>query len=303
MPFKPLIFPSVFSRSPWHSLVLLLGLLLLGASLGQLVGTKLVSMLTEYLALGGKSLHLRKSLLILQATTACGALILAPLLYLRLFTHYSLGMLFQWQKSYTTALLVTLGLSWAFMVVNTWFVQWNMTIQLPHWLRAFEEWAQEKEAALKKLTTLFTTFHSTADLGIGIMVMGIIPAIGEELLFRGLIQQLCYKITNNIHLAIGVSAFAFSAIHLQFYGFIPRFLLGILFGYIYWWTKDLTFPMVAHFFNNAFTLLMLFLFQQGLITQEITTPVVPSKAVLGLFFMLTILFAYFLKCLSGRNSS
>lgn len=294
--------PLAPNRSPWLSLTLLLGLIVLGAFLGQLVGEKLVLLSTEHLAAAGKSLHLRKSLLILQATTASGALIIAPLAYLCLFTHCSVKTLFQWRKSYTTALLVTLCLSGAFMVVNTWFIQWNMNIQLPHWLGDFETWAQEKEAALKKLTTLVTTFHSVADLGVGILVIGILPAIGEELLFRGLIQQLCYTITHNIHMAIGISAFAFSALHLQFYGFVPRFLLGALFGYIYWWTKDLVFPMVAHLFNNAFTLLMLFLSQQGIITQEITTPTVPSKAVIGLFSVLTVLFAYFLKWLSNKHN-
>ena len=63
----------------------------------------------------------------------------------------------------------------------------------------------------------------------------------------------------NIHLSIWASAIIFSAIHFQFYGFIPRLLLGALFGYLYYWSGNLLIPMFAHFVNNAFGVIMIYL--------------------------------------------
>ena len=290
-------------RSPWFSLSFVFSLVILGAFVGQLIGTKLAFTGTEPVALTDTALPLRQPLLILQAVTASCAFIGAPLLYLRFFAYQDIRGLFPWSKRYITPMLLTLGLVLAFMVVDIWLVQWNRAVKLPPWLRAFELWAQEKEAALQRLTALLTTFRSLTDLGVGIVVIGIIPAVGEELLFRGIIQNLCHRLTHNIHGAIFVSAFVFSAVHLQFYGFVPRFLLGALFGYLYWWTSDLAFPMVAHFFNNAFTLLMLFLHQQGIIAYDITAPAVPAKAVLSFFALVVVVLGYFLRQLTQKRNT
>lgn len=272
MPQRHIILPLAADRSPWISLALVFFLVVLGAFLGQSVASLLYSSGTHGVEETiNAALSPKQPLLILQATTASGAFIVAPLLYLHIFERQDIRAFFQWRQHYAAPMLTTLGLVLAFMVVDTWVIQWNMAIKLPVWLKTFEIWAQEKEAALQRITVLLTTFRSLPELGVGILVIGVVPAIGEELLFRGLVQNLCHKLTNNIHLAIGISAFAFSAIHLQFYGFVPRFLLGVLFGYIYWWTRDLLFPMVAHLFNNTLILLMLFLHQQGFVTHNIST--------------------------------
>jgi membrane protease YdiL (CAAX protease family) len=81
--------------------------------------------------------------------------------------------------------------------------------------------------------------------------------------FRGLIQNELKRGTGNPHLAIWVAAILFSAIHMQFFGFVPRVLLGALFGYLYHWSGNLIIPMFAHFFHNGFTLIMLHLYNQG----------------------------------------
>lgn len=284
------IFPVVANRSPWIRLFLLLGLVALGACLGQLIASMLYPAITDDVtATSPPALPPKQALLVLQATTASGAFILAPLLYLHIFTPRGIGELFRWRQPYTAPTLTTLGLVLSFMVVNAWFIQWNMTIRLPAWLSAFEIWAQEKEATLQRITVRITSFRSLKELGIAIGVIGLIPAVGEELLFRGLVQPIFYQRTKNIHLAIGMSAFAFSAIHLQFYGLVPRFLLGMLFGYIYWWTKDLFFPIVAHFSHNTCTLLMLFLHQHGVMTQDPFTVQAPPGPVLALFATLVVI--------------
>ena len=287
-------------QSPWLRLVLVLGLVMLGAFGGQLLGVRMVFNNAEKLAITA-ALFSRGTLLTFQAVTAGCAFIVAPLFYLRFFASQDEQLLFRWRRSYASPILLTIGLVLAFIAVNTWFIRWNMAVKLPIWLQAFETWAQEQEAVRQRFTNLLTTFHSPADLGVDIIVIGVIPAVGEELLFRGIIQKLCYQITHNIHGAIAVSALAFSAIHLQFYGFVPRFLLGALFGYIYWWTKDLLFPIAAHFFNNSFTLLLTFLYRQGHITLDITKPVVLPIILFPFTILSVVVLSYYLKHFSKKS--
>ncbi len=285
------------NRSLFTNLALLIFLAILGISLGQSIATLLCPFATNSVETAMDT-ALRQPLLVLQATTATGAFILPPLVYLRFFTSQTIRGWFQLRQPYLPTLLLTLGLVLSFMAANAWFVQWNAMLKLPAWLKAFEVWAQERESVAQSAIDLLTTFHSLPALGVAILVMAVIPAIGEELLFRGLVQHLFLGATKNIHFSIAMSALLFSAVHVQFYGFVPRFLLGTLFGYIYWWTKDLLFPMVAHFINNAFILLVLFLHQRGIIAQDITTMQAPPVPVVLLFGGITLALAI---CLRQRG--
>lgn len=280
------------NRSAQTDLIYLFFLVVIGAYLGQWCASMCYGLVPEpTTATTCLTIAHRKKLLILQAMVASSAFIIAPLLYLRLFAQQSIHALFQWTQSYTKPLLTTLGLVATCMAVNTWVVQWNMAVKLPVWLNTFEIRAREMEAIYQKTTALLTTFSSLQSLVIGVGVMGLIPAIGEELLFRGIIQNNFYQLTHNAHLAICSSALIFSMMHLQLYGLLPRFLLGALFGYIYWWTQDLRFPIVAHFFNNSLTLLMLFLHQQGVMKQHISHLKPPHWLFLVFFTVLATIFA------------
>jgi zinc transporter ZupT len=84
-----------------------------------------------------------------------------------------------------------------------------------------------------------------------------------------LIQHELWRSSSNIHLAIWASAGIFSAIHFQFYGFVPRVLLGALFGYLYYWSGNLLIPIFSHFINNGFIVLMVYLNQNEMTTIDI----------------------------------
>jgi hypothetical protein len=122
--------------------------------------------------------------------------------------------------------------------------EWNMSLNLPDWMMNYDEKAEE-------LTRLFLQMNSLGDLAFNLLVIAIVPAIGEELLFRGYLQQTFTKWLGKPHLAIIITAVLFSAIHLQFQGFLPRFALGIVLGYLLYWSGSLWLPIVAHLFNNA----------------------------------------------------
>ncbi len=134
-------------------------------------------------------------------------------------------------------------------IVNV-VVQWNESITFPASLRSLETVMRQMEDNAKKMTNLFLNADSFSVYLTNIVVLALVPAVGEELLFRGVLQKLLYDYSKKIHLAIWLSAFLFSALHFQFYGFFPRMLLGALFGYLLFWSKNLWIPIISHFINN-----------------------------------------------------
>lgn len=133
---------------------------------------------------------------------------------------------------------------------------WNSEMAFPDWLNGVESWMRQKEDQAQFITGIFLDTKTTGDLLLNILMIGIIPGIGEELLFRGVIQGIMKEWTKNDHWAIWISAILFSAIHLQFYGFVPRAILGAMFGYLYVWGKSLWLPIIAHFLNNSIAVLV-----------------------------------------------
>ena len=97
-------------------------------------------------------------------------------------------------------------------------------------------------------------------------MIAIIPSVGEELFFRGLLQRLFSEWFRNVHIAIFVTSFLFAAIHMQFYGFLPRMMLGILLGYLFYWTGSIWIPVFAHFLNNGSAVILSFLINRGTIS-------------------------------------
>ncbi len=151
-------------------------------------------------------------------------------------------------------------------VVNS-LVQWNESISLPSYMQAIEQWMRQMENNAKKATEFFLKANSLSEYLANIVVLALIPAIGEELLFRGVLQKLLHNWSNKIHIAIWLSAFAFSALHLQFYGFFPRLLLGALFGYLFFWSGNLWVPITTHFINNSLAVSIFYInnnFSKGL---------------------------------------
>lgn len=184
-----------------------------------------------------------------------GASFLFALVFLKItpdkfFTRFSVDV-------FSSVLLITI----CFMVVNSAIGEWNLGIDFPD--SRFEAWAKQSEEQLRVLTEHLTNFQSPGHFLLGFLVIAIIPGIGEELLFRGLIQNLFIRAFSNHHIAIWVTGFIFAAIHMQFYGIVPRMLLGVLFGYIYFWTSNLSLAMLAHIINNGLALTLLYLSQNG----------------------------------------
>ena len=125
---------------------------------------------------------------------------------------------------------------------------WNQQMVLPEWMSGIEQWMRMQEDAAAQLTEQFLRVDTVGGLLVNIGLMALLPAVGEELTFRGVVQGM---FTRNRHVAIWATAAIFSFVHMQFYGFLPRMLLGAMFGYMLWWTGSLWVPMLMHFVNNC----------------------------------------------------
>lgn len=139
--------------------------------------------------------------------------------------------------------------------------QWNQHMVLPTWLSGVEEWMKAKETEAEWLTKQFMSVTTISGLLVNLLLMAVLPALSEEITFRGVLQRLLnFQLsTFNSHLAIWLTAIIFSAIHMQFYGFVPRMLMGALFGYMLVWTGSLWVPMLMHFVNNGMAVLLYFM--------------------------------------------
>mgnify|MGYP003292335889 FL=1 len=143
----------------------------------------------------------------------------------------------------------------------------NQQMSLPAFLEPLEQWMKTAEANAAHLTEQFLSVTTFDGLIINILLMALLPAVAEELTFRGVLQRLIQTQTNEainrevkrVHIAIWCSAILFSAIHMQFYGFLPRMLMGALFGYALVWTGSLWIPILMHFTNNAMAVILYFL--------------------------------------------
>jgi len=142
----------------------------------------------------------------------------------------------------------------------------NSHLKLPAAFSGIENWMRNEENLAQRITEAFLSTTTLTGLAVNIFMIALLPAICEEILFRGVIAQLFTEWTRNMHWGIFISSVIFAAIHLEFYGFLPRFLLGMAFGYLFYWSGSLWLPIIAHLGNNLLSVVVEFLFHKGLIS-------------------------------------
>jgi len=202
----------------------------------------------------------------LQIIQSLGLFIIPPLLAGYFFERDSIGYLRIDKPSRLLIYLLTIVIMFAVLPVINWMVVVNEGMHLPEFLKGFESWMISTEAEATKLTETFMEIKSLGGLTVNLIMIALLPAIGEEFMFRGLIQRLFNELFKNIHIAIFISALLFGAMHLQFYGILPRMMLGVLFGYLFYWTGSIWIPVFAHFVNNASAVIISFMATKGTIS-------------------------------------
>lgn len=176
-----------------------------------------------------------------------------------------------------------------------WMVVMNEQMSMPDFMKGIESWMRDSEDKAKLLTDAFLEVDTIGGLLVNLFIIAFLAALGEELLFRGVILQLLWDGLKNSHMAVIISSILFSAMHLQFFGFLPRTILGILFGYVFIWTGSLWIPIILHFLFNGVTVVAAYLYNTGQISIDVETfGTTNNNLIIIGSFVLSVIFLFFI---------
>ncbi|MDE6008066.1 MAG: CPBP family intramembrane metalloprotease [Muribaculaceae bacterium] len=161
-----------------------------------------------------------------------------------------------------------LGVVIAFIIVIpalNWLVDWNQNLHLPESMKSVEETLRGWEDANSGIVEKMLSGASPLILTFAVLIVGLLTGFSEELFFRGGLQNILTRSNVAPWVAVWLTAFIFSALHFQFFGFIPRLFMGAFFGYLLIWSRNLWLPIFAHAFNNSIVVLT---FNSGMLEQK-----------------------------------
>ncbi|MBX7181732.1 MAG: CPBP family intramembrane metalloprotease [Bacteroidia bacterium] len=207
---------------------------------------------------------------ILQICQILGVFILPPLLMAQFITGNALDVPGALVKPGVIKIGLGILIMLALQPTINFLAEWNSNLDFPDAL-GIEQWMKSSEKNAAYLTELFLDMKGIPDLILIVFIIGILTGIGEEFFFRATLQTIFQRFTGNKHVAILLAAFVFSALHMQFYGFFPRFLLGIALGYMFVWSGSIWVPVVAHAFNNSMAVVLSYLIKHQHVDKSIET--------------------------------
>lgn len=202
-------------------------------------------------------------------------------------------------------LLIAILLVLVAMPFNDALVYVNQQIHLPEALSGLEDWMRASEERANALMAKFLLMDTWGDYLLNLLMIALLAALGEELLMRAVLQPIFVRWTSSAHWGIWITAFIFSFIHLQFYGFFARMFLGAMLGYLYIHTSNLWVPIVAHFFNNAVA--VSFVFFTGKDMEDMSATIEQQGSAMwyltAFSLLLVLLCLWYLKRLSPEPSN
>jgi len=242
-----------------------------GSKIIQLVGISLFLMLFFSLVsiwITNGDLTNIGSLKLAQFLQSLGLFVLPPFILAYLWSENPLGYLrINRNPSADNIVLAIVIMLSAIPAINL-LAELNHAIPFPESLSWLETHLTDLEKRAEDLTLRMLNVDSLTGLLVNLGLIAVVPAIGEELFFRGIIQRVLQD-KFKAHAAVWITAIIFSAIHFQFFGFIPRMLMGALLGYLFLWTGNIWVPVAAHFTNNAAAVIYYFFRGKGGITIDL----------------------------------
>lgn len=198
-----------------------------------------------------------------QIVSQVGMFIIPSVLFALLITHKPVSYL--WLKKFPGHLTVICAIMLIFTILPgiNWLIGINETLSLPDWMQGIENWMRESEENAARLTEAFLQTTTLEGLLLNLFMVALLASVGEELLFRGVLLRLFNDMLKNAHIAVWLSAILFSMFHLQFFGFLPRLALGVIFGYMLIWSGSLWLPIIAHFINNGAAVMVYYFYNLG----------------------------------------
>ncbi len=190
-------------------------------------------------------------------------------------------------------------------IVPVVYILWqlNQHLNLPEFMAGLEEWMRRSESDAERMMEQLLNVTSFQAYLFNLMLIAVLPGLGEELIFRGVIQRIFIQWTKNIHIAVIITAILFSAMHLQFYSFLPRVALGIALGYMYVITGNIWIPVFAHFFNNAAAVTLYYVsYNSGVFDSEVLTQTqIPHIVIIMSVIAVSLLFYLLIKLQQRMN--
>lgn len=148
-----------------------------------------------------------------------------------------------------------------------WLVHINEAMSLPSWMSGLENWMRSTEDAAAEATRNILDVNTVGSLIATIFVVGFMAGLSEEILFRGAMLRTMQDSRLGKHAVVWIVAILFSALHMQFYGFVPRMVLGLWLGYLFVWSRSLWVPIIAHTLNNSTVVFFSYLTNKGIVPE------------------------------------
>ena len=248
-----MVLKGIYAGKPaMFQLLLLLVCLLFGGILSSLIGTGGFFL---FYGTSGNLIQHPEAMRLMQLISAIGTFLFPSLAVAWLCSPAPAEYL--WMKKSPDPKILLLVLASMFLISPTISLTalLNKQMVLPSFMAPVENWIKAQEALAEQLTNMLLAGNSPMNLLANLLVIAVMAGITEEFLFRGALQRIIGKWTSNHHIVIWTAAIVFSAFHMQFYGFLPRMLLGAYFGYLLYWSRNIWIPVFAHFVNNAFAVI------------------------------------------------
>jgi len=279
-------------------------LILMGLFVGALLGGVIVSMvliivlygeptLTQSMAFNTLAPHVVTSIWILQILSTTFPLFVAPFIFGKMIMDEPGEYLKPRINIPAIFFLMVIAIMFVSSPFMEYIVSLNQKMVLPEALKGVQQWMREKEDLAQKQTEALLQMKTIGNMLFDLLVVGLLTAIAEEFFFRGAMQTIFTRWTKSYHWAIWITAIIFSAIHVEFFGFVPRMVLGVFFGYFVVWSGSIWAAVLGHFINNGSAVVLTYLFQQKIISFD------PDSdhynyivALLSLIFTVLLFFIY-----------
>lgn len=254
-------FPIIKKTNKLERIFLLAALLVFGLIIGSVLGV-------IFPIVTGSDIMGLNSLRFMQIGSQIFTFVLPPIVYALLIKENpfkSLG----FNKTTITWLFLGVAMMYAILPLNSVFAEWNANIKFPDSMTDFERLLQDMQERATEIMERFVNVTSIGGLILNLFMIAGLAALGEELLFRSIIQTSLIKVCKNAHIGIIIASAIFSIIHMEFYGLLPRFVLGMLLGYMYYYSRSIWIPIAMHFANNGTIVFLYYLNNIGTINIDV----------------------------------
>ncbi len=255
--------PIIKKTTKFERLFILLALIIIGLILGTVIGL-------AYVFITKSNPQDLNSLRFMQISSQLFTFVFPPIAYAFLVKEKPVNAL-GLKNAKILWLLIGTAMIFAIMPLNSILAEWNAGLKLPESLSALEQMMKQMQESASAMIEKFVSVDTIGGLMLNLFMIAGLAALGEELLFRSIIQTSLIKICKNAHVGILIASAIFSFIHLEFYGFVPRLILGMLLGYMFYFSGSIWIPMLMHFLNNGTVVLIYFLNNKGITNIDVDT--------------------------------